>query len=178
MEERETAPSAEVVPDSSAATPVKDEEWEQNILADASNLAKRGVCEAGIEITIENGESSGTKKRKIEGTCDVCKNTEARYCCPRCNTRSCSLGCCKKHKIDTKCSGERQKTAFIPITEFTDSNLISGNLLQCEISANYSLDLHFLEDGLRTAESAHKSLPKSRRRPTKKVWHDMIAFLH
>ena len=38
-----------------------------------------------------------------------------------------------------------------------------------------TIDLHFLEDGLRTAETAHKSLPKSRRRPTKKVWHARIG---
>lgn len=127
-----TTPSSEnkEVGEKEEATSVSDEQWKESIFADATNLASRGqpiLSEAGIEIEITPQEALRMlKKRKIEGTCEVCKETDAKYCCPRCNTRSCSLGCCKKHKTDNNCNGERNKTAYIPITEFTDGNLISG----------------------------------------------------
>lgn len=38
-------------------------------------------------------------------TCAICAKQEAKYCCPACQTRTCSLPCVKEHKITTKCPG-------------------------------------------------------------------------
>lgn len=52
-------------------------------------------------------------------------------CCPvECDANVCfcrfSLLCVKKHKLALSCSGVRDKTAFVSVTEFTDLNLLSG----------------------------------------------------
>lgn len=86
--------------------------------------------------------------------CETCGEEEAKYRCPRCMKYSCryllpelscwdfaccpvecdanvcfcrfSLLCVKKHKLALSCSGVRDKTAFVSVTEFTDLNLLSG----------------------------------------------------
>eukprot|EP01054_Gregarina_sp_Poly1_P003212 Gregarina_sp_Poly_1__3211@NODE_1914_length_3092_cov_309_326612_g1235_i0_p1_GENE_NODE_1914_length_3092_cov_309_326612_g1235_i0NODE_1914_length_3092_cov_309_326612_g1235_i0_p1_ORF_typecomplete_len450_score61_01zfHIT/PF04438_16/1_2e05XRN1_D1/PF18332_1/0_039_NODE_1914_length_3092_cov_309_326612_g1235_i011672516 len=45
--------------------------------------------------------------KKIKYTCRVCMIGEAIYQCPRCLTRSCSIECVKKHKVEDRCSGRR-----------------------------------------------------------------------
>lgn len=60
--------------------------------------------------------------------CAVCKKGEAKYRCPRCLIRSCSLPCVKRHKEDVNCNGVREKTNFVKISGFEDLNLLSGKL--------------------------------------------------
>lgn len=55
---------------------------------------------------------------------------------------TCSLNCSKKHKIDDKCSGKRDKTNFKPLSQFKDEDLIS--------------DLQFLRDIKHSSEIAKK----------------------
>ena len=38
--------------------------------------------------------------------CTICHNEVVKYKCPSCSTRSCSVECVKKHKIESNCSGE------------------------------------------------------------------------
>uniref|UniRef100_A0A8R1DLR6 Box C/D snoRNA protein 1 n=1 Tax=Caenorhabditis japonica TaxID=281687 RepID=A0A8R1DLR6_CAEJA len=40
--------------------------------------------------------------------CKVCVKNEHKYRCPRCDIRTCSLDCSKKHKTDNECDGVRQ----------------------------------------------------------------------
>ncbi|CAO4379787.1 unnamed protein product [Caenorhabditis nigoni] len=40
--------------------------------------------------------------------CKVCLKNEHKYRCPRCELRTCSLDCSKKHKADNDCDGVRQ----------------------------------------------------------------------
>ncbi|XP_015725663.1 box C/D snoRNA protein 1 [Coturnix japonica] len=82
--------------------------------------------------------------------CETCGEEEAKYRCPRCMKYSCSLLCVKKHKVALSCSGVRDKTAFVSVTEFTDLNLLS--------------DYRFLEDVGRAADAAARDL--SVHRPT------------
>lgn len=85
------------------------------------------------------------KKRKISLTrCGMCDTEEARYRCPGCMTHSCSLVCVKKHKVETGCSGVRDKTAFVRLSEFDEINLLS--------------DYRFLEETGRLADSATRDV--------------------
>lgn len=50
--------------------------------------------------------------------CSICK-APAKYTCPRCAARSCSLPCSKAHKENKGCSGVRDPAAFVPLAKFT-----------------------------------------------------------
>ncbi|KIJ37357.1 hypothetical protein M422DRAFT_231697 [Sphaerobolus stellatus SS14] len=50
--------------------------------------------------------------------CSICKQHQAIYTCPRCSTRTCSLTCSKSHKEVLSCSGERDKTAYVPMNKY------------------------------------------------------------
>lgn len=75
-----------------------------------------------------------------EMKCQICAEKEVLYCCPRCSIRTCSLVCCKKHKgvNNNNCNGKRDRTKFITLGEFTDSEVKS--------------DFHFLEDILNVSD--------------------------
>ncbi|GMT10875.1 hypothetical protein PFISCL1PPCAC_2172, partial [Pristionchus fissidentatus] len=46
-------------------------------------------------------------RRAASNKCDVCGENEKKYRCPKCDSRSCSLACSKKHKEDDNCDGVR-----------------------------------------------------------------------
>ena len=77
-------------------------------------------------------ETSTSLDQKIP--CEVCKTEISIYRCPACFTRTCSLTCCLAHKQQKECSGKRDRTAFVPLHQFSNSTLAS--------------DFHFLEDVL------------------------------
>uniref|UniRef100_A0A131Y8R1 Putative box c/d snorna protein 1 n=2 Tax=Ixodes ricinus TaxID=34613 RepID=A0A131Y8R1_IXORI len=79
-----------------------------------------------------------------ERTCYQC-GKPAKYCCPKCTTRSCSLPCVKEHKRRQECDGIRDKTAFLPLSEFTDLDLLS--------------DYRFLEESSRVVDNAYREKP-------------------
>ncbi|WOO77916.1 Box C/D snoRNA protein 1 [Vanrija pseudolonga] len=61
--------------------------------------------------------SSSTSAARTN-TCAMC-SSEARYTCPRCSTRTCSLPCSKAHKAAASCSGVRDPAAFVPLKSYT-----------------------------------------------------------
>lgn len=69
------------------------------------------------------------------GVCDVCERAESRYTCPRCETKSCSLACVKKHKVDRDCDGKRTRTAFIDIRDFEDADVVRDYRFLEEVGA-------------------------------------------
>ncbi|CAG0883741.1 unnamed protein product [Darwinula stevensoni] len=75
--------------------------------------------------------------------CNVCKKAEGRYKCPACLIHSCSLDCVREHKIQTGCTGIRDKTKFVRLSKFDDSQLFS--------------DFTFLEDGGRVVDGIQRS---------------------
>ncbi|KAK4254643.1 hypothetical protein QN277_009996 [Acacia crassicarpa] len=87
--------------------------------------------------------------------CEECKSNPWKYKCPGCSIRSCSLPCVKAHKQRTGCSGKRNQTQFVPISQFDDNLLLS--------------DYNLLEDMKRVAESA-------RRMRTKFGSHSMVPL--
>ncbi|XP_062411847.1 box C/D snoRNA protein 1 [Sardina pilchardus] len=109
------------------------------------------------------------KKRKISLTrCGMCDTEEARYRCPGCMTHSCSLVCVKKHKVETGCSGVRDKAAFVPLSEFDEINLLN--------------DYRFLEETGRLADSATRDvftqLPQQTQRVQKLAKQANAAKIH
>ena len=62
----------------------------------------------------------------VMGRCGICEKAEAKYRCPGCLVRTCSLRCVLRHKTDRHCNGQRIKTAYVGIKDFTDANLRSG----------------------------------------------------
>ncbi|KOS23385.1 Box C/D snoRNA protein 1 [Escovopsis weberi] len=46
--------------------------------------------------------------------CSICHISPPQYRCPRCDVRTCSLGCVRKHKAWAQCSGTRDATAYVP----------------------------------------------------------------
>ncbi|CAN6439245.1 unnamed protein product [Victoria cruziana] len=74
--------------------------------------------------------------------CEECGVKPFKYRCPGCSLRTCCLPCVKSHKRRTNCSGKRDRTHFIHLSEFNDSHLLS--------------DYCLLEETKRVAESARK----------------------
>ncbi|XP_056388479.1 box C/D snoRNA protein 1 [Hyla sarda] len=107
----------------------------------ATRVEKGAAMEALLVSDTEEWEVTVRPKRKMSlYSCETCGSEEAKYKCPRCLKYSCSLPCVKKHKVDVTCSGVRDKTAFVPLSSFSDIHLLS--------------DYRFLEDADRVADAA------------------------
>ncbi|XP_050544954.1 box C/D snoRNA protein 1 [Daktulosphaira vitifoliae] len=57
------------------------------------------------------------------GNCEVCDDAPAKYCCPRCELKTCSLVCVNIHKKELECDGKRYKTGFKHLDKFTDNDM-------------------------------------------------------
>ncbi|XP_050420645.1 box C/D snoRNA protein 1 [Adelges cooleyi] len=57
------------------------------------------------------------------GNCEVCDNDPAKYCCPRCELKTCSLVCVNIHKRELECDGKKYKTSFKRLDKFTDNDM-------------------------------------------------------
>ncbi|ORZ32024.1 hypothetical protein BCR44DRAFT_120100, partial [Catenaria anguillulae PL171] len=57
--------------------------------------------------------------------CQVCNTNPHKYRCPGCSTLTCSLRCVQSHKSATNCSGQRNKTAYVPLERYTENTLYS-----------------------------------------------------
>ncbi|XP_060525456.1 box C/D snoRNA protein 1 [Cylas formicarius] len=70
------------------------------------------------------------------GICEVCGFRDARYACPKCEVKTCSLKCVKIHKLELECDGFRDRTKFVPLNKFTNFDLSGDYRLLEEISRN------------------------------------------
>lgn len=77
--------------------------------------------------------------------CQVCSQAAAKYCCPRCDKRTCSLDCVKAHKDASGCSGKRDRTAFVGRSDFDERTFFS--------------DYRFLEEVKLADDVAKRSKP-------------------
>ncbi|EFN53290.1 hypothetical protein CHLNCDRAFT_11283, partial [Chlorella variabilis] len=91
-----------------------------------------------------------------EKQCQVCRKQAAKYCCPRCQHRTCSLECVQAHKDASGCTGKRDRTAFVGRGEFDERTFLS--------------DYRFLEEVQLADDVAKRSKP-----PAPKL--DMPQFL-
>lgn len=74
--------------------------------------------------------------------CSECNIEASKYKCPGCALRTCSLACVNSHKQRTACSGKRQLSNVVPLSQFDDNMLLS--------------DYNMLEDVKRIADSAQR----------------------
>ncbi|KAL6322807.1 hypothetical protein AAG906_020807 [Vitis piasezkii] len=83
------------------------------------------------------------KTLKHPPLCKECKLNLSKYTCPGCFVPSRSLSCVKAHKQHTGCTGKRQRTQFVPLSQFDDKLLLS--------------DYNLLEEVKRVAKSAQRT---------------------
>ncbi|KAJ2406715.1 Box C/D snoRNA accumulation [Coemansia sp. IMI 209128] len=57
--------------------------------------------------------------------CEQCNIHDAKYKCPSCLFRTCSLSCSKQHKASSGCSGERDRSKFVKRAEYDANTLMS-----------------------------------------------------
>lgn len=74
--------------------------------------------------------------------CETCNAIPHKYTCPGCSIKTCSLPCVRKHKEDTGCTGQRDKTKFVRKDEFTDIDFLN--------------DYKFLEESSQIIDSAKR----------------------
>ncbi|XP_039508689.1 box C/D snoRNA protein 1 isoform X2 [Pimephales promelas] len=100
----------------------------------------------------------GVKRKIALSSCDVCETEEAKYRCPSCKKHTCSLACVKQHKMASGCCGVRDKTTFVPLSEFDEMNLLS--------------DYRFLEDTARLSQQSNRDavLLRSRQHRKEGTW--------
>ncbi|KAA8493287.1 Box C/D snoRNA protein 1 [Porphyridium purpureum] len=72
--------------------------------------------------------------------CESCRSVEARYRCPACGVRTCSVECVTRHKQNDRCSGTRDRAQFVSKKEYAEPN--------------WQLDLNFLADVHRVARNS------------------------
>lgn len=85
--------------------------------------------------------------------CCICKNP-GKYKCPECSFRTCSLPCVKNHKFVYGCSGVSKPLKYIPVSNFTESNLRK--------------DMNFLLDIARESDHSFKLVTKLSRTDNRK----------
>jgi hypothetical protein len=94
----------------------------------ASGLTFDTLQASGIWKYIKmNGDSSSL--------CSMCQNRAARYRCPGCHTRTCSVECVRAHKAKSSCTGKRDRTKFEPVSAFDDNKLYSGACMRARVRA-------------------------------------------
>lgn len=59
------------------------------------------------------------------GDCEVCGANKAIYTCPKCEVKTCSLNCVRIHKKELECDGIRDRTKFVRMKDFSDTDLLS-----------------------------------------------------
>ncbi|KAL2920555.1 Box C/D snoRNA protein 1 [Bienertia sinuspersici] len=91
-------------------------------------------------------DSEHQNSRKTVLLCEECNSKEFKYKCPGCYRRTCSLYCVNSHKKLSGCTGKRNATQFVPLSQFDDSTLLS--------------DYNLLEDVKRVADSAQRTRVK------------------
>ena len=90
--------------------------------------------------TAGDEEEAGTST-----ACEECRAAEAKYKCPACGVRTCSLVCVRAHKQRMSCSGVRDKTKYVPMDKLGDREMFS--------------DISFLDDVKRVRDVARRSRP-------------------
>ncbi|CAD0195810.1 unnamed protein product [Chrysodeixis includens] len=74
-----------------------------------------------------SSDSESDQENEINrlGDCEVCGANKAKYTCPKCEVKTCCLDCVRIHKKELECDGIRDRTKFIRVKDFTDTDLLS-----------------------------------------------------
>ncbi|CAG2104237.1 unnamed protein product [Medioppia subpectinata] len=106
---------------------------------DGSNCDQQ-VVQTGDELVAKEGSMNEEIEAIDANYCVICKSSDTKYCCPKCQLKSCSMICCKTHKLRFNCNGVRDKTTFVKISDFSQQDFLS--------------DYFFLEDVDRTLDNS------------------------
>jgi len=93
--------------------------------------------------------------------CAVCNKRPFKYCCPRCDRKTCSLDCVKQHKETTGCTGKRDRTAFVGRGDLDERSLMS--------------DYKFLEQVKLAEDVAKRAKPPA---PRAELPHFLQSLVH
>jgi hypothetical protein len=74
----------------------------------------------------QDAEDGAGLGKEPTAACDSCSVAAAKYRCPACGARSCSVDCVKAHKAATGCSGARNAAAFVVREEMDNNTLMNG----------------------------------------------------
>ncbi|XP_045513181.1 box C/D snoRNA protein 1 isoform X1 [Pieris brassicae] len=80
-----------------------------------------GIVSSSSESDIEN---ESTVEDRL-GNCEVCGANKAIYTCPRCEVKTCCLDCVRIHKAELECNGIRDRTKFVRVKDFTNTDLLN-----------------------------------------------------
>ncbi|KAF6204699.1 hypothetical protein GE061_018860 [Apolygus lucorum] len=83
-----------------------------------------------------------SRKNRL-GDCEVCARAPAKYTCPECEVKSCSLPCVKIHKTELECDGVRSRVKFKRLSKLSNLEILS--------------DYRLLEETNRAVDSAKKT---------------------
>ncbi|OIR57339.1 MAG: HIT zinc finger family protein [Amphiamblys sp. WSBS2006] len=72
--------------------------------------------------TVKADTGPDTAASHCTQTCRVCGEDQAVYKCPACRTETCSLGCSKRHLLESVCSGKRKIDRNTPLKEYSTGN--------------------------------------------------------
>ena len=92
-----------------------------------------GVSKAKVARVEESNDASRTvstadkraQAKLDDKACCICKSRDVKYRCPECQLRTCCLDCVKKHKDVFSCSGKREKTLFVKMSDFDQKEFLN-----------------------------------------------------
>uniref|UniRef100_A0A0A1X8K5 Box C/D snoRNA protein 1 n=1 Tax=Zeugodacus cucurbitae TaxID=28588 RepID=A0A0A1X8K5_ZEUCU len=113
-----------------------------------------GTSEEDADSVADESSSSDSDKEDFNsschlprlGQCEVCAADNARYCCPKCEVKTCCVRCVQIHKKELDCDGIRDRTKFIPLRKMTKMDFMS--------------DYYFLEECTRYVSDRKKDTIK------------------
>uniref|UniRef100_A0AAG5DTN7 Box C/D snoRNA protein 1 n=1 Tax=Anopheles atroparvus TaxID=41427 RepID=A0AAG5DTN7_ANOAO len=106
-------------------------------------------------MSTESEEDTAMILEKRLGTCEACNSKPAKYTCPRCEVKTCSLNCLNLHKRELKCDGVRDKTKYLPLAKMTKMDLMN--------------DYYFLEECTKFVEDRKRDRNKGYTRYNKNL---------
>lgn len=109
----------------------------------------------------ENDTADMLEEKRL-GTCEACNSNPAKYTCPRCEVKTCSLSCLNLHKRELKCDGIRDKTKYIPLVKMTKMDLMN--------------DYYFLEECTKFVEDRKRDKNKGYTRYNKNLPSHLFRF--
>lgn len=80
--------------------------------------------EEGVDSGPSDASNTDLDLLKNANFCCICKSTDIKYRCPRCQLRTCNLPCVNKHKEIFSCDGKRDRTPYVRIGDFTEKHFI------------------------------------------------------
>jgi len=76
-------------------------------------------------------ENNTVKKPALQ--CEMCCNNPSKYTCPCCSIKTCCLDCVNEHKKATGCTGKRNHSSFLSVSQMSDNTLQSDYFFLKEI---------------------------------------------